>query len=120
MKLRIQDDSLRLRLTRREVLEVRESGRVEAVIHFPDGAALTYAVEVSPDSVTLSAELDESGIRVSCPPERVIAWADGDQVSMESDEGLPHVLVEKDFECLHRPGERSGDGFPNPVAIVNN
>jgi hypothetical protein len=118
MKLRMQNDSLRLRLTRSEVAEVRAHGRVEAAIHFARGTALVYALEASRDAAAVSAELGKHGICVTCPLAMAIAWADSDQVSMESAHGVPRVLVEKDFECLHRLGEQTADAYPNPLAGV--
>jgi hypothetical protein len=42
MKLRIQGNSLRLRLTQKEVARVRNGGLVESVIEFAPGRSLAY------------------------------------------------------------------------------
>ena len=26
------------------------------------------------------------------------------------------ILIEKDFQCLHKPGERDPDAYPHPLA----
>ena len=44
MKLRIQDDSLRLRLTRGEVDDLSRGLAVERTARFPGGRALQYVV----------------------------------------------------------------------------
>jgi len=48
MKLRIQENSLRLRLTQKEIANLRDRGCVESFIAFPSGSALTYRLEDSP------------------------------------------------------------------------
>ena len=69
MKLRILDDSLRLRLPKGEVDQLRASGRVEAAIHFGPGPRqrLVYALVVAPDAQRMSAVITESEIAVHLP-----------------------------------------------------
>jgi hypothetical protein len=117
MKLRIQDDTLRLRLTRSEVAEVRARRRVKGAIHFASGAALVYELDVSPVATGVSAEFGEHGICVTCPLGLALDWAVGDQVSIESTHSVPHVLLEKDFQCLHRSGEEDPEAYDNPLGI---
>ena len=45
MKLRIQGNSLRFRLTRKEVDLLHRDGRVEGVVSFAPGCVLRYVVE---------------------------------------------------------------------------
>ena len=45
MKLRIQGNSLRLRLTQKEVAQLCEWGRVESVVEFSPGQELVYLLE---------------------------------------------------------------------------
>src|SRR5258705_6235969 len=44
VKLRIQDNSLRFRLTQREVMRLKENGRVEAEVRLTADRALYYSV----------------------------------------------------------------------------
>ena len=123
MKLRILDDSLRLRLPHGEVRQLRDTGRVEAAIRFGPGPEqrLVYALVAVPDAQRISATLTDREIAVHLPRALVHAWADGDQVSLHAEqslgEGTLQILVEKDFKCLTpRPGEDDYDGFANPKA----
>ena len=43
MKLRIQDNRLRLRLTQQDVTRLRDQGRVDCEIRFAPGRALGYS-----------------------------------------------------------------------------
>ena len=118
MKLRIQADSLRMRLTRPEVEQLRDRGAVECAIHFP-GRILTYSVARAAGESKLNAQYSGDAIRVNLPAAAVEAWAGSDQVTLQAslDGGL-QVLVEKDFQCLHK-NERDPEAYPNPAATAD-
>lgn len=122
MKLRIRDNTIRLRLTQTEVDRIRQNGIVEARTLFPGGHVLTYVLESSPASVTPAAFYTEHTISVRLPEAMVLAWATTEQVGIEYRQVLVdgselHVLVEKDFACLtHREGDDDVDTFPHPEA----
>jgi hypothetical protein len=115
MKLRLHDNSLRLRLSQSEVARLHDTGRVEDVVVFQPGNELVYAIETGAfDEVT--ATFENSNIRVTLPTRAAIQWIESDQSGMEASTGTLRILIEKDFQCLHRaplPGE---DAFPNPMA----
>jgi hypothetical protein len=117
MKLRVQGNSIRLRLSRREVALFGEAGRVEDRVEFGLGAALVYALERSDDAAP-RAELHDSVLRVLLPQAVAREWATSDQVGVEGAHGGLTIVVEKDFKCLHKPGGlvEDEDGFPNPLA----
>lgn len=122
MKLRIRDNSVRVRLTRGEVNTLRDTGLVSSRTGFPGGREFQYVVESSPASVKPGAFLSEGVVTVRLPETTVIAWAGSEQVSIEGelllDEGDKlAILVEKDFACLApREGEDESDMFPHPNA----
>ena len=122
MKLRIRDNSVRLRLMRAEVDLLKGSGIVTASTSFPGGRTLRYVVESSPASVKPAAFLSENTVTVRLPETIVLAWASSEQVSIEAEQHLDngdrlHLLVEKDFACLApREGEDESDMYPHPAA----
>ena len=121
MKLRIRDNSVRLRLTRGEVDQLRDDGLVCARTTFPGGREFQYAVESSPASVKPGAFLSECVITVRLPETSVLAWANSEQVSITGEQLLDDdklvILVEKDFACLApRDGEDESDMYPHPQA----
>jgi hypothetical protein len=123
VKLRIVDDSLRLRLTRSEVASIECGSAVEARTHFPGGTALTYVLEVAHVD-RISATLDATRICVLLPREVALPWAAGNDVSLHGEQPLEHgvfrILVEKDFTCVEpRAGEDQSDLYPNPKAPIN-
>ena len=120
MKLRIRDNSIRLRLTRVEVDAVREKGVIMAKTGFPGGREFRYRVESSPASVNPAAFFSDNEITVRLPETMVLAWATTEQVSIKGEQVLDDgaklaILVEKDFACLvPRDGEDESDMFENP------
>lgn len=122
VKLRIRDNSIRLRLMRAEVNSLRDEGLVTASTDFPGGRSFGYSVESSPASVNPAAFLSDGKIIVRLPEAAVLAWAGSEQVSIEGEQILTDgerlkVLVEKDFVCLTgRDDEDESDMFPHPEA----
>lgn len=119
MKLRIQDNSVRLRLTRTEVDRLDAQGEVSAFAAFPGEQALRYAVKIG-RSGRVSARFDDHVLEVTIPADEARDWARTERVSIHGSEPLPGgdslaILVEKDFACLKpREGEDDSDMFPHP------
>ena len=122
MKLRIYDDSIRLRLTQSEVAQIARGVTVESVCRFPGGTTLTYALIVA-DTPAVDARFAVTRIEVVLPRHDAIEWATGTDVSLRSqqrDEGFLDILVEKDFACLEpRDADDDTDRYPNPQAQPN-
>lgn len=122
MKLRVRNNTVRLRLTRGEVDSLRDSGLVSATTAFPGGRSLQYLIESSPASVSPAAFFSEGAITVRLPETTVLAWANSGQVSIQGKQRLDDgdelsILVEKDFACLApREGEDESDMFAHPEA----
>jgi hypothetical protein len=122
VKIRIKDNSIRLRLTRAEVETMRDSGVVISNTGFPGGRKFNYAIESSPAIVIPAAIYSDNEIRVRLPETVVLAWTSTEQVSIEGEQILDDgekllILVEKDFACLEpRPGEDESELFANPDA----
>ncbi len=123
MKIRIKDNSLRLRLTQGEVKTMEEDGKVAAQIQF--GPTAEHILRYSLEKVAIAApqvEYDASAIRVMLPIDQANLWATSDQISIATvipiaDQLHLDLLIEKDFKCLTvRPGEDESDMFPNPDA----
>ncbi len=125
MKLRLRDNSIRLRLTRGEVVELRDKGLVSRRTGFPGGREFRYELESSPASVSPGAFLSDSVLTVRLPESTVLAWAATEQVSIHGEQLLVDgetvaILVEKDFACLTpRQGEDESDMYPHPAAAAS-
>jgi hypothetical protein len=120
MKLRLLNDSIRLRLSRSDVATAAERGAVAGHTQFPNGHVFTYVLEVVSYGVRAGANYSEECLSVRLPSAEIMAWAnDAEAVSLRSELQLPggdtlDILVEKDFTCLtHRPDEDQSDLFVN-------
>ena len=122
MKLRVLDNSIRLRLTQGEVKTVSTEGLVKGRVRFAGSNTFDYVLESSPATVKPEAHLSNNVLTVRVPVLDIQNWADSDRVSIDSEQILDdgerlRILVEKDFHCLApREGEDESDMFPHPDA----
>ena len=120
MKLRIQGNSLRLRLNQSEVAQFSKTGFVEDSIQFAPGATFAYALE-SLSSLSAPQALYANGfLRIQVPRGDGTDWACSDRVGISGElplESGKHlsILIEKDFQCLHGNETRDPDAYPNPL-----
>lgn len=122
MKLRIDGDSLRLRLNRSDIEQFRQTGVCTESLRFGEDSRLTYMLETSSELTTIVAEYRQGCIRVLVPVAIAQEWASSEQISLSSnraDGAGPPLLIEKDFQCLHRDSTNpnyDAEAFPNPSA----
>jgi len=121
MKLRIHDNSIRLRLTRSEVARFMNSGAIESTIEFgPDAdQRMRYGLESSPDVAGLEVRFGDHRLRILMPVVTAKEWAGGDRVAVAGSqpvkgENLLEILVEKEFHRLHG-AKADPDLYPNPL-----
>ena len=123
MKLRIRENSIRLRLKRAEVEQLAAGRSIVEQTCFPN-AVLTYRLDVAEEGEA-SAEFDGGNLAICLPKADVTHWAKTDQVSIIAEQPLAEsatlsLLIEKDFTCLapghHRPCEDDADTFRHPDA----
>ncbi len=120
MKLRIRQNTLRLRLTKGEVGRLVDVGRVEESTVFSATAKLGYAIANDDAARDLDATFAGGVVLVKVPTALARDWAASERVSLHAEAkvegGEPlRILVEKDFECLkERPGEDDSDAYPHP------
>jgi|SRR6476661_869586 len=115
MKLRIEDDTLRLRLSEAEVRDFAQTGRVAATVHFGSGEGqhLTYALErgsepaeTLPTETPVQVHFEAGSLTVLVPFGLAKTWVESEQNGFTHDlplaTGQPlRILVEKDLPCRH-------------------
>ncbi len=120
MKLRIQGNSLRLRLSQSEVAQFSKTGFVEDSIQFAPGASFAYALE-SLSSLSAPQALYSNGwLRIQVPGADATGWACSDRIAISGDQPIESgkrlsILIEKDFQCLHGSEAPDPDAYPNPL-----
>ena len=122
MKLRIQGNSIRLRLTRSEIEAFQEYGSIADVMELPEGAPISYALEKCGEQ-NLNVKRIGDSIRVGLPLDECEKWKSEDCIGFTDQQmvsGRPlTITVEKDFKCTTPTdcGEvNSEDLFDNPQA----
>jgi hypothetical protein len=115
MKLRLHGNKLRLRLSQTDVARLAETGKIRETLTFATGNGLAYCLESGP-AESLSASLEDGEIRVILPSRLLTHWIQSDQVEIEGSDGPLFILIEKDFQCVHRNSAEDADGYPNPLA----
>ena len=116
MKLRIQGNSIRFRLTQTEVSTCGEADACMGKVEFPDGNTLIYRLTTGS---ALSSTFRDNVITIALPEMEVERWMNSDQVGISGKLTLENgdelsILVEKDFKCLTERGEDESDMFPHP------
>ncbi len=122
MKLRINGDSIRLRLTVSEVEQFGKTGSVTDSIDFGGGEdrVLSYSLNRSTDVNTVRTDIGDGKISVSVPNDIAVAWATTGEVGFSGSQDLGNgkavrILVEKDFvRRKDGPGGSRTDGYPHP------
>ncbi len=115
MKLRIEDDTLRLRLSQSELDEFAETGRVEGAVHFGPTPTqrLTYALErlsepaqTLPNEEPVQVHYEPGALTVLVPFRLAKSWVETDENGFSHNLPLTEnqhlrILVEKDLDCRH-------------------
>tara|TARA_R110002049_G_scaffold762_7_gene5070 strand:- start:13887 stop:14261 length:375 start_codon:yes stop_codon:yes gene_type:complete len=124
MKIRIQGNSIRYRLTRTEVRELQEKGIVQEQTSFI-GKNFAYRVLEKEGITALEADFQNDTISLFFPKVENAKWADLERVGFANDMILDNgqtlrLLLEKDFVCLDERVEDQSDNYPNPAATTKN
>ena len=122
MKLRLRENSIRLRLLQTEVRQLRETGSVSETIVFGTNRAenLTYSLRVSEDAVEISAQVAGNQIEILLPLDSAKNWVDSNEVGLYAERKIGEratlkIVIEKDFVCVERPLDADNkDAFPHP------
>ena len=96
VKLKLDHDHLRLRLTADDLRELAAEGVLAETTTIGAGAPLTYALEPG-DVPAVTASFVDGRIGIIVPREQLRAWADGDDVTIEASQPPLHILIEKDL-----------------------
>ncbi|GGF49447.1 DUF7009 family protein [Echinicola rosea] len=124
MKLRINNNSIRLRLTQTEVQQVAAGKSItEHLLVGRNKPGLEYSLILEGNAQEVEAIFEDNHLKIILPEALAFAWASTDEVSIRhvQHEGQSYeniLLIEKDFQCLHkRPDEDESDNFPNPKSL---
>jgi len=119
MKLRVRENSLRIRLVQTEVQKLVNGQSVEQTTDFSPSSSLIVRVEPCLRTEQLAALFVDHRLSILLPPAAVRRWAETDQVAIEANQPVGdgrflNILIEKDFACLLSRAGDDVDAFPNP------
>lgn len=114
MKIRIKGNSLRYRLTKKDVEIFSKHGYIEEIIDF-GGQPLIYALERN-NLNALMATFESNKITLLMPAVMAAEWELTERVGFEGMDNNLFLLIEKDFKCLENVAEDQSDNYPNPLA----
>jgi hypothetical protein len=119
MKIRINGNSVRIRLSKPEVELFGDTGYLASQTEFGD-ATFTYVLERT-SGETFSASFQNNTITMSVPQSWAKEWVETNRVGFEG--AMPigngkslYLLLEKDFKCLDDSIEGQADNYDNPLA----
>ncbi|MDB5158338.1 MAG: hypothetical protein JWR50_3045 [Mucilaginibacter sp.] len=115
MKIRIKGNSLRYRLTKRDVEQFTKDGYLEEITNF-GSQQLIYALQKS-DTGSLAASFTDNKITLAMPAAMAAEWEQTERVGFDGNDNDLHLLIEKDFKCLDNVAEDQSDNYPNPLAF---
>jgi hypothetical protein len=95
VKLRIDHNCLRLRLTADDLRELAAEGVIAETTNI-GGASLTYALEPG-TGPGVTADFVDTRITVVVPRELLERWATSDEIAIEASQPPLRILIEKDL-----------------------
>lgn len=121
MKLRILNNSIRLRLSKVEIDTLKSEKRVSGKTSF-NTSDFVYSLLINSSEEDISTSFENGHLKVIISKSLGETWMNSELVGLENkDQSSLRIIIEKDFQCLHkRAGEDETNSFPNPLAEVSN
>ncbi len=113
MKLRLSENSVRLRFRRSDVLSLSKNGSVAQTLRFPGGPALTFRA-VAADVAQPQVVFEGGTVEVRVPAAQARAWYTAETVGIYGRHEGVEVVIEKDFRRSSVPSPDDEDRYPNP------
>ncbi|BDD00462.1 DUF7009 family protein [Persicobacter psychrovividus] len=119
MKVRLRNNTVRLRLDQKDIAELKSAGQVVMTTPFIQGK-LTWTICGSDEQQSFAAVLQGQQVTIQVPNATLQQWISTEQVGIEGevateDEASLKLLIEKDFKCLTARDEDESNAFPNPL-----
>jgi hypothetical protein len=112
MKLRLEGNSIRLRVRKSDINTLQKNGAITETLTFPNGDVFQYQLAIKNTALDIESQLISNILTVSIPLSIATDWMQTDAVGIEKT--LPNglfILIEKDFPCTDRPWEDTSDTF---------
>lgn len=119
MKIRIKGNSIRLRLTKTDVRNLKETGRVDEKTVLGNEQLFSYSLLKDENADAISASFVNGSITVVLPKNESETLTETDEITVKDyqnngEEGGLFLLIEKDLQCLDDTFEDQSDMYENP------
>ncbi len=119
MKIRVKGNSIRLRLTKTDVQNLRQTGIVTESTVISPGNILTYNLQKNTEAQKMHCTFNGGNITVHLPHDKLCILIYTDEIGVQEyaengQEGGLFLLVEKDLKCLDATSEDQSDMYDNP------
>lgn len=118
MKIRIKGNSIRLRLTKTDIQNLKDKGIVEEKTILGVEEIFSYSLRVDDEISAISAKFQANTITVFLPQKDADLLTETEEITVEGsqnngeEKGL-FLLVEKDLQCLDITHEDQTDMYEN-------
>lgn len=119
MKIRIKGNSIRLRLTKTDIRNLKETGKVEEKTVLGPNQIFSYSLFRKEDAEEISSTFENGTITVNLPKKESDTLTETDEITVKGyqkngKEGDLFLLIEKDLQCLDDTFEDQSDMYENP------
>ena len=119
MKIRIKGNSIRLRLTRTDVQNLKQTGKVEEKTVIGENKIFSYTLEQDKTAAALHSKFENGKISVFLPQKELDILTETDEITVQGyqdngEEGKLFLLIEKDLKCLDTTFADQADMYENP------
>lgn len=116
MKIRIKDNSIRLRLTKSDVAQLKDIGLVSCKTVIAPDQIFNYVLKVEPSVQTISASYSEETVTIILPLIQADILTNTDEITIKGsqtngEEGNLFLLIEKDLQCLDPSHDDQSDMY---------
>ena len=118
MKIRIKGNSIRLRLTKTDVQNLKKNNFVEETTTIGNRQVFKYALVIDTNIPQISASFNESKITIYLSKSEAEIITNADEITVKGSqkngaEKDLFLLVEKDLKCLDSASEDQSDMYEN-------
>ncbi|MBW8359529.1 MAG: hypothetical protein K0M63_06985 [Weeksellaceae bacterium] len=119
MKIRIKGNSIRLRLTKTDVQNLKLTGKVEEKTVIGENKIFSYTLEQDKTAEALHSTFENGKISVLLPTKELDILTETDEITVQGyqdngEAGKLFLLIEKDLKCLDTTFEDQSDMYENP------
>jgi hypothetical protein len=122
MKIRINGNSIRYRLSKTDIANFGKQGSVEEKTEFLNNQPFYYCLQKKEGINNIEASFSGNRICIFVPENIATEWTTTDVVGFDSTMSIGEgkellLLIEKDFVCLDQTLENQRDNYPNPKTV---